>query len=143
MSDVLTEKRPSLLERVRPDGPARPIHEQDGQTEDAAPGAVVEPQHTADKHNRPKTFDSVRIHYGAGGSVSLAYAYVGAIDSPAPGKLVIEHAHRTVTIEGVRLERLHLRLEQRQLASLRETEHPMFQDGTETIVSRITVEKPT
>ena len=83
------------------------------------PGAALDPRsHAGDVHNRRRGFESVRIHYGNGASISLPYIGMGAIDAPTPGTLVLEHSHRTIIITGVRLDVLHTLLEQRQVEAV-------------------------
>ncbi|MGC4089420.1 MAG: hypothetical protein QM756_16335 [Polyangiaceae bacterium] len=99
--------------------PGRPENHAPENGDEEPPGALLDTRsHAADIHNRRRGFECVRIHYGAGASITLPYIGMGAIDAPYDGKLVLEHSHRTVTITGARLHELHMLLEQRQVEAV-------------------------
>lgn len=133
-----TQQMTNLRERLKlpvpvPDGPG-----------EAVPSPVVEPapHHAANAHNRRREVDMVRIHYGTESKISLPYAYLATVDMPTPGKLVLEFASRTVTIEGIRLETLMSEIESRYCAFIRASDNPAFESGKEAIIRKVTVTKP-
>lgn len=129
----------SLEERLRAKvHPDAGVPEREGER----PSPVLEPQHAANIHNRRREVDMVRIYYGAESKISLPYAYLATVDMPEPGRLVLEFASRTVTIEGVRLEGLMAEIEARHAAMIRASDQPVFDTGAATHITRVTVKKP-
>jgi hypothetical protein len=116
----------NVRERLAAQGPAA----SPGLREDR-PGTVVEPgrQHAANTHNRRMELDSIRIHYGTSSELGLPYSFLVSWNLETPGKLVLEFATWTVTIEGTRLRALMTEIETRQLAFVRASDNPEFDSG--------------
>lgn len=136
------EQMTKLRERVLA---AQASRTPENEPKQAIPSAVFEPpQHAQVKHNAARREVAMcTFYYGSESAIALPYAYLGAIDTPEPGKLVLEFTNRTVTIEGMRLDSLMAGLMNAQVSVVRASEGAVYDvAGVELVVKRVTVTKP-